>query len=267
MALDHPTPEMHRPAAVEPSRATFIHGIAAHPNYWSALQKRMAFSGPMAAPSFPWGTHRENNPALEIDDALSVLLLDGLGTDDLGEDILVCHSFGALSTLVGICSGALTAPRVLILFSPFYRDDSDNFDWARMSYYVNDFHLVLEEAIRISMRQKSGISDDLVQEMALKVREWVGPVGWMHFFRAYLETPSLDLSRIDCPVLIIGGEKDISAFPEDAVALAGNLGDAELHVLQDAGHFPFITHVETCAGLVNDFLKRNLKNQPDGVDK
>jgi pimeloyl-ACP methyl ester carboxylesterase len=101
-----------------------------------------------------------------------------------------------------------------------------------------------------------------VRDVAVKVREQVGACGWMHFFRAYMSTPGLALGGINLPVLILGGGRDISAFPADAHALAGALPQATCVILEDAGHFLFLQDPDAFVGAVEEFFAAAVESRP-----
>ncbi|WP_420880652.1 alpha/beta fold hydrolase [Rhodococcus sp. (in: high G+C Gram-positive bacteria)] len=59
------------------------------------------------------------------------------------------------------------------------------------------------------------------------------------------------------PTLVAWGRGDEIFGPAGAEAFATDLPDAEIHLL-DAGHFALETHGQEIAGLIRDFLSRNL---------
>ena len=77
---------------------------------------------------------------------------------------------------------------------------------------------------------------------------------WVRFFDTYLRTPFLDTAALDLPVLIVGGELDQAARPQDARALADALPDCRLELLPACGHNAMIEHPDRFAALVREFL-------------
>ncbi len=63
-----------------------------------------------------------------------------------------------------------------------------------------------------------------------------------------------DLPRITAPTLVITGEDDFITGPVCARELAEGIGDAELVLLADCGHFVFVEQPERFAAAVGDFL-------------
>lgn len=167
-----------------------------------------------------------------------------------GVDVVVAHSMtsNVLLELLDRSGRAGGDPfarfgiRALVLVAPFYRGRTDAFGWDTISYYLNDFHLILREGIHAQSRGR--IDPDTEIAMAERVREWIGPAGWIRFFDLYLRTPHLRTAGITVPCLVLGGETDIAARPADATALAEALPDARLRILAGSGHFPMVDEAE-----------------------
>lgn len=64
------------------------------------------------------------------------------------------------------------------------------------------------------------------------------------------------------PTLVIWGRKDPSFGVAGAEAFRADLPDAEIHVLDDAGHFAAETHPAEVAGYIRSFLPRALARRP-----
>lgn len=62
------------------------------------------------------------------------------------------------------------------------------------------------------------------------------------------------LAHIAQPVLIVHGTRDTLARPQAAAALAAALPNAELRLIDGAGHAPFLSHPAAFAAAVNAFL-------------
>jgi pimeloyl-ACP methyl ester carboxylesterase len=90
--------------------------------------------------------------------------------------------------------------------------------------------------------------------MALRVRDRVGPYGWVRFFETYLRTPQLRTARMP-RCLVVAGERDVAAFPSDAVALAAVLPDSRIHVLAGCGHFAMVERPTELAALIDHFVE------------
>ena len=62
-----------------------------------------------------------------------------------------------------------------------------------------------------------------------------------------------DLSRIKCPVLVLYGSRD-SVMVAGAQMLTGGIRQAEVHVLPEIGHEPFIECPDAAVAIVRPFL-------------
>ncbi len=70
--------------------------------------------------------------------------------------------------------------------------------------------------------------------------------------------PDADLPpRIDCPVLLIWGERDAVFVPAMADAIAAACRDCRVVRLAEAGHVPHRDEPDRCASLIRDFIHRH----------
>ncbi|WP_369390539.1 alpha/beta fold hydrolase [Streptomyces sp. CG1] len=238
----------HGAAAPGAPKVLFLHGLAGNDTMWQRAADVLGPGREIWLGRLPWRGQgladwgRDPDLGGWVEQAL--LAVPG------GPDVVVAHSMtsNVLLELLDQASRAAEDPfarfgvRALVLVAPFYRARPDAFDWATISYYLNDFHLILREGIHVQSRAR--ISPETEIAMAERVREWIGPAGWVRFFDLYLRTPDLQTARITAPCLVIGGARDFAAPPDNATALAGALPDARLRVLADSGHFPMVDEPE-----------------------
>lgn len=233
----------------------FLHGLAGGGNVWDAYLERTAGADqenwiaelPWRATESPDWTAR--SPAHWIRRALDQV--------PDGPDVVVAHSFGANALLSLLADPAgpprgVRMPRAVVLVSPFYRAHAEAFDWDSISYYLNRFDAILADGLRV--RSGGRLPDELRRGMALKVRDRIGPYGWMSFFDTYLRTPQLRCDRLDVPVLIVGGGRDFAAFPRDSHALGDALPHATVHILPESGHFAMAEQAPEFAALTREFI-------------
>jgi len=73
-----------------------------------------------------------------------------------------------------------------------------------------------------------------------------------------VNTKSLDaqLSRIPVPLLAVWGERDTISLPTDSKLLESHVKNAEVHIIEGAGHPCYLDEPEKFKEIVKDFLKR-----------
>jgi pimeloyl-ACP methyl ester carboxylesterase len=66
------------------------------------------------------------------------------------------------------------------------------------------------------------------------------------------------LGDVRCPVLVVVGDLDLSSLQARCRELAALIPDAELHVMEGAGHLPALEQPEKLVGILREFLNRAL---------
>jgi len=64
------------------------------------------------------------------------------------------------------------------------------------------------------------------------------------------------LPMIDIPVLLIHGAKDTTCLPEASRYMAGNIRNAQLAIIEESGHAPFMSKPADFNKLITEFLAR-----------
>ncbi|MCX4807329.1 alpha/beta fold hydrolase [Streptomyces sp. NPDC058682] len=258
------TPTDPRPVSVKRRthgggpRALLLHGLAASDSVWDRTVPLLPDTYEIWTARLPWRTEAIGDWGGQAN--LKGWLAKALEAVPGGAEVVVAHSMAAnvlLDLLDQKNRGGTDAPRrfgirALVLVSPFYRGSAEAFDWNTLSHYLNDFHLIMEEGIRV--HSDGRYPADVQEAMGRRVRDQVGPYGWFRFFDLYLRTPTLQTGRITVPTLVLGGEEDFAASPDEGVALADALPDAVSRVLPGCGHFPMLEAAELFAAAVRDFI-------------
>ncbi len=65
------------------------------------------------------------------------------------------------------------------------------------------------------------------------------------------------LSKLDRPTLLLGGAEDPVIRPSDQLEMNRLLPDAELHLLENVGHLPFVERTPVYYRILNDWLQRS----------
>ncbi|MEN3610811.1 alpha/beta hydrolase [Plantactinospora sp. ZYX-F-223] len=255
---------------VRPVRTLLLHGLGSSRGVWDRFESRAPEWLELWDAELPWASVGDTGWSHRAD-ATGWAARALAGVPD-GADLVVAHSFAAntLLELLGrvgaatepesvrpamamapAATAAVPLPRAVVLVSPFYRPAADDFDWAAIDFYLNHFHRILEEGIRVSA--PAGLPAEVRAAMGERVRERIGPYGWMRFFDAYLRTPFLPVADLALPLLVIAGDGDFAARPGDGRALADAAPAGRYALLTDCGHFAMAEHPDRFAALVADF--------------
>jgi pimeloyl-ACP methyl ester carboxylesterase len=246
------TPWCRRPArSNDPVSVLLLHGLGCRTTMWDRFAGLAGAELELWDVELPW--HGVENERWSHSEDNVGQLVHAIGADDgfIGFDAVVAHSFSA-NLLLEAYARRLVVPRPSVLAGPFYRSTPNGFDWSTISYYLNDFHLIFAEALRMGDGQR--YSPDDQELMARRLRDQLGPYGWTRFFDAYLRSPFLDLAAVDGPALVVVGDRDIAAGSDGAQALAASLPFGEFALIDHCGHFPMLERPERFARAVSDFL-------------
>lgn len=158
-------------------------------------------------------------------------LLDAAGADDA---VLGGHSLGGyLSLSFRIAHPERVRSLVLIDTGPGYRDDKARAGWNRF---------VDREA-----SQLAAIHGEEVAARMMLTAEGI--------LKQHDATVIESLSLIDVPTLVIVGEKD-EPFRAGSSYMASKIADAELVVIEGAGHSPNLSHRDAFDAAIVKFLAR-----------
>ena len=257
---------VRRGAGPDPLRVLLLHGLCGSAAIWDTFVGQADAGCELWAADLPWrGTGVAGWPDRPVEEWLAQAVADLPG----GADVLMAHSFGTNAVLRWL-DRQTPGPdgrfrvggrrlRGLVLVSPLYRADPADFGWESIAYYVDEFDGIVADGLRTGAGRT--LPAETLRAVALRVRDLVGPYGWVRFFDTYLRMPQVRGERLAMPVLVVSGALDTAAFPADAEALGRALPAAAVHVLPGSRHYPMITAAETFAGLTNAFL-RTLPAEP-----
>ncbi|MCF4140810.1 alpha/beta hydrolase [Streptomyces sp. Tue 6430] len=200
-----------RTAATGGPRLLLVHGLAENDSVWEASAALLPPEYEVWTARLPWSA--EGVPDWGTDGDLVGPLARALAAVPGGPQVVVAHSMSAdvLLDLVdresrqGGDALARLGIRGLVLVSPFYRRTAGEFDWDTISHYLNDFHLIMEEGLRVHSGDR--LPAELRAAMGERVRDRVGPYGWLRFFELYLRTPQLQTGRVTVPCLVLGARR------------------------------------------------------------
>ncbi|MFL6129652.1 MAG: alpha/beta fold hydrolase [Mycobacteriales bacterium] len=263
---------VRRGAGPDPLRVLLLHGLCGSAAIWDSFVPLADVGCELWTADLPWrGTGVAGWPDQPVEEWLARAVADLPG----GADVLMAHSFGTNAVLRWL-DRQTPAPdgrflvggrrlRGLVLVSPLYRADPADFGWDSIAYYVDKLDGIIADGLRAAAHR--ALPAEKLRAVALRVRDLVGPYGWIRFFDTYLRMPEVRGERLAMPVLVVSGELDTAAFPADAEALGAALPNAEVHILPGGRHYPMITTAETFGELANTFLgelSRTPRRRPAG---
>ncbi|WP_189984807.1 alpha/beta fold hydrolase [Streptomyces capoamus] len=237
-------------------RALALHGLAATGAGWRPYEEHAGPGVEVWTAELPWGQTGGSGWSLPGGDPAGWI---GAALDEVPGrvDVLIAHSYSALLALEHLATAPRhTRPGGLVVVSPFHRRDPGDFHWDTAQHYLGIFQDVFDEALRLASTRV--LDAGLRRDMALLVRDRVGPYGWLRFYDSYLRSPFLDTAALDLPVLVVAGRDDRFAPPEDAEALAGALPRARLSLLDACGHFPMAERPREFADAVHAFVNESV---------
>lgn len=241
-------------------RVLVLHGLAGSTAVWRAYEGLAPECVELWDGALPWGADGDPDWSLFGDPAEHVA--HALDAVPGGVDVLVAHSFTVGPALEAVVRRD-ARPRGIVAVAPFHRRGPAEFSWDDAAYYLNGFHRILEEGLRISAGDR--LSPQLRAAMALRVRDRIGPYGWQQFFGAYLRSPFLDVGALGMPVLVVAGAEDFAAPPDDAAALAAALPDGRLELFDGCGHFAMAEQPERFADAVRELIRNAVPEAGTGT--
>ncbi|MFB7615202.1 alpha/beta fold hydrolase [Kitasatospora sp. NPDC056181] len=171
--------------------------------------------------------------------------------------VVVAHSMGANAVLHWLTSGAARRLDAVVLLSPFYRLTSVPVDWRMFDRSLADFRAVMKAGLRARLGERAArIGPELVDLMAEKALDRIGPEGFLALFDQFISSSGLDLAANTVPTLVVGGTADAGLSGPRAEALGLAMPSAEIRLEDGLTHFCHIEQPHRVAELVAEFLLR-----------
>jgi len=189
-------------------------------------------------------------------------LADFLAGIDLSESVLVGWSLGGMLLLEALArlGGSRPLATVLVGVAPVFCQRPDH-PWGQSVASVR--------AMRLGLRSDPGrvLTDFLASCLAPGEESFRDEAAAGFDFTAdpahlaqgldYLRDKDLCglLRHIPGPVAIVQGEQDGIVYPAQAQFLQGHLPESRLHILNGAGHLPFITRSQAFNSILMDLIE------------
>ncbi|WP_062214286.1 alpha/beta fold hydrolase [Streptomyces sp. NBRC 109706] len=256
------------PGDADGARMTLLHGLATSGTLWDAcLAEVRRTEGPETwVAELPWRGDGVAEWCARGD--IVPYLADALRGVPGGPGVVVAHSMGA-AVLLEFLNRRLaegTDPfrefgiDAMVLVSPFYRRRVEDFTWESMVTSVEGFTRLMTEGVRVAAGRR--LSEEALLDLGARVRDRVGAYGWTSFYDIYLRTPRLRTDQFTVPCLVVAGEDDFAALPEEARALAADLPGAEFQLLTDCGHFLMLEQAPRFVDVVAQFVSKTSAERP-----
>jgi len=228
--------------------AVFVHGVPTHSEDW--VEVMAAMRGPAIAMDLPGFGRSERPSPARFDygfETYGSFLWDFLEAMDIGEYSLCVHDWGGIGLLAAQRDPSRVRRLVVMDCVPFL----PGYSWHRtakvwrtrgLGELMNKLFTrrVAERALRESRGDFSPHSAEFVD----MIFDHLDPGTFDAILRLYrsadpekLERSGGNLGAIDCPALVIWAGKDRYIGTKFGRGYAGALGNAELVVLPEAGHW------------------------------
>ncbi|HSL77080.1 MAG TPA: alpha/beta hydrolase [Candidatus Limnocylindrales bacterium] len=258
----------------------FIHGIATSGVSWAALAARatgfrcLIVDRPGTGLSQPLTRSVDHTTLAELSDVFVADVLDAL---ELPSAHVVASSLGGY---VALRSAAATPERVerMVQFSWPVGAPTNNLPVLLRALSLPGFRRLFERlprterSVRIlleRMGHREKLLDGRISQLDIDcyvalmlhtdtMRNELAPVPAVMSPLRGLERLHLDdevLSRVVCPTLFVWGARDPFGGEAVARAIAGRLPNADLDLLPDAGHSPWLDDMDACVLRMTDHLR------------
>jgi pimeloyl-ACP methyl ester carboxylesterase len=240
----------YRRVAGEGTPTVNCHGNPSHSEDWVPFMER---GGPSIAFDMPgWG--RSDRPDPERFDysmyGLSAFLEGCLEQLGIERRKLVMHDWGGLA-LIGAQRRPELVEKLVVMnsvpISPGYRWHWIAQIWRRRPWGELFNRLTSRSGVALLLRQAKGDRGPFPAELFDRIWDhWDAGTGravlalYRHADPDRLVTAGKDLGRLDCPALILWGERDPYIGIEFAEAYTAAMPNAELELVAGAGHWPWI---------------------------
>lgn len=260
-----------------------LHGFPDHAGAWRPLANRLADSYRVIAPDLR-GYGESGRPTSDSDYRLDLLIDDIVGlVDALGlATVCLCgHDWGGVLAFAVAAAHpgriaaliALNAPPFGVLQAMIWHDPAQR----AASHYINDLRAP-DAGARFNEANVDGLMDRFLgeplhqgrlspEDVAAYRHAWTRPGVWQAMLAWYraapLEVPTDEtimpsvtpsIESIDCPVLVIWGDRDEVFVPAMADAIGAACRNAHVERVAIAGHMAHRDAPDHCAALIKGFL-------------
>ena len=230
-----------------PKTILFLHGWGANLGSFQPIVEALSAKYKIIAVNFP-GFSGTGQPSevWRVGDyaAWTRHFLDKLKIKNLY--VIVGHSFGGRVILKGCTGGQLSADKLIFIDAAGVKSNKKP---------SQTFRSVASKTLKPVFDTKimSGVKRKLIGQLGSS--DYQAASGIMReVFKKVIDEDLSDLTRkIDSPSLLIWGEND-QETPLSDLKIFQQIPKNEAHVIQNAGHFPFIDQPQEVIKIIKDFL-------------
>lgn len=251
-----PAIRLRRPASgPQPLQTLLLHGVAGSPAVWDEFVTRAMDRLELWDVELPWsvtgnGAWARSGDVADVI-AATVRSLPPRPDGQPVADLVVAHSFGASALLEALARCPQPLAGRVVLVSPL--SCPEPFDWSEIGRRVEEFPRLLEEGI--ANRAGRRIPPDTQWELAIRLRNLIGPLPWLRTYEYGLRSATLDVAALSVPLAVLTGRADRVTAVADVERLANRLPNARFEAFDDCGHFPMLDRAAEFAAAVDAFVR------------
>lgn len=232
-----------------------VHGLGGSRNFWRSLVNSYQDEYRFIVPDLPSAGHSDINDSLSIP-SLADDLITLLNLMSVSQCKLIGHSMG---TIVCQYMASLYPERIqsMVLLGPLAEPPQParaalkaRAEQARINGMQGIADVIADVALAQSSKKGFSNTQGFVREMVINQPA----EGYALSCEALSEAQAADASRIKCKCLLITGDEDKVAPPENVERLHQALPKSEYRLLNQCGHWTLTEQVEAVNNHINEFL-------------
>ncbi len=225
-----------------------LHGMNWYSEYWGETIRRLTAEGYRVVAPDQIGFGRSSKPIIpySLHDHVTntKAVLDSLGIE---KAVVIGHSMGgAIATRFAFSFPALTSH--LVLVNPIALTDSRlSYGWSQFESYTPEGDRRDYEAVRRNIERYFVTWDEAYERYIDINYGWTLSAEWPRLATVrslnsqwlYQDPTVYDRPHIQAKTLFLAGADDGPNFPEQAAQTVADIPNAQLILIEDAGHIPF----------------------------
>ena len=235
-----------------------VHGLEDGWHTWKRLARRLSGRFQIYALDMPWRVGNDYRWSEGGD--VATWLTRGLSLLPGDAEVLVAHSFGANSVLRWLSrrpqgDRSDWRPGAVALIAPFFRPAGVPVTADLRRRALAGFTAIVDAGLLVKLgARRAALDDDILDAMAVKLRERVVPVGFPIFYDEFVGSGELPLGEVATPTLVLAGTADESLSPTRAAALAERMPASDVRIRAHYSHFSHLEQVDEVADELGTFL-------------